>query len=96
MYIRRERCSLSNNKLSKQTLCFHDLITSCFTLFIYGGPCHLSSFNVLGTIFFSVNSLFNHLWKNYICLTLYYHLINIVNINILSLDFLLQNYTEPL
>ena len=40
------------DKLNKQTLCFHDRInkptlkdnTIPFTLFICGGPCHLSSF----------------------------------------------------
>ena len=54
-----------------------------FNLFTCGGPCHLSS--VLGTLFSSENSLFIHLWS------LYYHLFNIVNIEIL-----LQNYIMPL
>ena len=40
-------------------------ISYCFTLFIRGGPCHLSSPNsVLETLFSSENSLFIQLWKN--------------------------------
>ena len=37
----------------------------CFcTLFICGGPCHLSTINsVLGPYFSSENSLFIHIWK---------------------------------
>ena len=58
----------------------------CFTLFIYGGPCHLSIY--LQTVFWgpffpSENSLFIQLGKR-----LYHNVIDIVNITILTLNFL--------
>ena len=57
-------------------------ISYCFMLFIFGGPCHLSS--VLGTIFSSENRFFSQLWNSIIFLS-YYYPINIVNIKILCL-----------
>ena len=49
----------------------------------------LAANTVLGTLFSSENSLFIHLWKikEYIFLSLYYYLIDIVNVKILSLKF---------
>ena len=82
------------NKLNKQTLLFFsfhdwmnrinkltlkdDTISCCFTLFICGGPCHLSSSHlasncVLGTLFSSENRLFIQRGK----FSLYYYLIYI-------------------
>ena len=46
----------------------------------------LASHAVLGTLFSSENSLFIQLWKRRIFLSLYYYLINIVNIQIWSLN----------
>ena len=80
--IRRENLhwliSFCLNKLNK--LLFRDRINKLtlknktiilFALFICGGPCHLSSFNVQGTLFSSENS------SSYP--SLYYYLINIVS-----------------
>ena len=91
--IRREVSStpdLFMPKQTKQTPFFHDWINKvtlndntlsfCFTLFICGGPCHLVSNSVLGTLFSSDNSLFIQLSKIEIFLSLYHYLINIVNI----------------
>ena len=44
--------------LNKQT---HKTISYCFTLFMFGGPCHLSIFKQ--TLFSCENSLFIRLWK---------------------------------
>ena len=67
------------NELSEQT----DLEGqhSCFTLFICGGPCHISIF-VLGHVF----PLRTAYGKKRICIHLYYYLINIVVVEILGLN----------
>ena len=43
-------------------------------------------FSLLGTLFSSKNSLFIYLWTKYIFLSLYYDVVNNVNIQILSFD----------
>ena len=69
-------------------------ISYCFTLFISGRPCHLSSFkHCSGTLFSSKNSLFIRWWKKIN--------INIVNMKILSLNFYFKTtlclfYTNPI
>ena len=43
----------------------NNTVSYCFTLLTFGGPCHLSSFSVLWTLFPSENSLFIQLWKRF-------------------------------
>ena len=65
---------------------------NCVVLFYFicGKPCQLPSFKQWsGTSLSSENSLFIHLWKKYIFLSLYYYFINIVNIK-REFEFLLQ------
>ena len=82
MLMRREISSLADfffffmpKTLNKQT----DLqrTTHCFTLFVCGGPCHLSylSNSVLGP-YFPLRATWLLTYRN----SLYYYLINIINI----------------
>ena len=64
----------------------HNNISHCLTLFICGRPRHLSSFK----------QLIYSLMEKCIFLILFYELINIVNIKILSFDLLQKNYTVAL
>ena len=45
-----------------------DAVSYCLALFICGGPCHLSSFTVLGTLFSADSSLFIQFWD---CMIIY-------------------------
>ena len=57
------------------------------TVFICGGPCHLSSFKQCsGDLNSSENSLFIQCWNEYVRLSFNHYLINTVNIKILSLN----------
>ena len=76
------------NKLSSKA----KTITFCFTLFICGGPCHLSCIKqCTGDLIFLSEQLVYSIMGKKMSLSLYYYLINIVNITILSL-----NDIEPL
>ena len=78
------------------------LHTVLLCLHVADPATYLASNSVLGTLFSSGNSLFNYVWKKYICLSLYYHLSYVVNIGIQSLNFISKttqchfNVTEPL
>ena len=74
-------------------LCFHDSVNkNSFILFL---PCFYVADPA--TLFSPENSLFTQLWKKInVSEFLYHYLINMVNINILSLNFNLQNYIVPL
>ena len=62
--------------LDKQT----DLHTVLLCLYVADPATCLASDSVLGTLFTSENSLFIQIWKRLILLSLYYYLINTVNI----------------
>ena len=63
-------------------------ITYCFALFIFGGPCHLSSFTqCFGDLIFVREQLVYSVMEEYIIHILYDYLIDIVNMKILSLGF---------
>ena len=95
------------NKLNKHSVCFNDwmnwinkltlknnTVSYCFTLFIYGGPCHLSTNKFLRLYFpLWTAGLFSHS-RIWIFLSLYCYLIIIVN----GSEFLLQKklHTGPL
>ena len=72
------------------------LFYCCFTLFIYGRPCDLSSIKQCsGTLFSSENSWFIHWWKEkyiWVCImtSLILYLLNS------QFEFLLKNYIVPL
>ena len=97
---RSEEKRSSEQTESTNCLCLHDWINRnketdlkeqhdvyCFTLFLCGGPCHLSSFKQCsGALFSSENSSFINLWKQYIFLSLYSLVINI------EFEILLQNF----
>ena len=98
--IRRERFSLTDLFMPKQTkwtnsLWSHDWINKLITqfhthlhcLYLADPATFLASNSVLETLFSSETSLFIHLRDRYIFLSLYYDLINIVNVEILSLNF---------
>ena len=90
------------NKLNKHSVCFNDwmnwinkltlknnTVSYCFTLFIYGGPCHLSTNKFLRLYFpLWTAGLFSH-GRIWIFLSLYCYLIIIVN----GSEFLLQKKT---
>ena len=64
-----------------------------FAVLCVADPATSLSGNVaLGTLFFSEDGLFIQLWEKYIFLSLYYHLVHIDGVKILSLNF----YTVPL
>ena len=85
--IRRKRSSSTFffffclNKLNNQIDLKDNKTSNCLTLFICGGPCHLSSFKQCsGTLFSSENSLFIQLWGKQTFLSLYHYFIKFVNI----------------
>ena len=70
------------NKLINKLTLQDNTVWYCFTLLIFGGPCHLSSLNQCSWDFISSeSSLFIQSWK----LFSYYH-INMVNMEILIMN----------
>lgn len=71
-------------------------MSQCFTLFIYGGLCHLSSLKQCSVnLIFLVYSLIDIEQKDAYFLSLYYYRIDIVNMNILSFDFFPKTSWRP-
>ena len=67
------------------------MISYYFILFIFGGACHLPSFKQCsGDLVFLCEQLAYYCYRGK-KIQLYYKLVNIVNIEILT-EFLLQNY----
>ena len=70
------------NKLSLFSWLNKQTISYCLTLFIFGGPCHLFQLQIP-----SENNVFIRVCKPFIFRILYYHLIQIVNIKLMSFGF---------
>ena len=68
----------------------------CFTSYFADPATFLATSSVLGTLFFSGNSLFIQLQQHKCICNLDCYLIDILNIKKSEFEFLLQNYTVPL